>query len=141
MVNYWTTAPTRDEALDKIYTFLQLLSSDSPLEAEKLVRVGSMDKFRDALHRHLAEHITLMYDDTEYMELPDDLSTAIMDPFSMDENEIAPEFSGKQLTMVHRETVKVRVGLLGQLTPVCVHFTIAELDTRFYLNLMNVTSE
>lgn len=140
-MNYWSYAPSRDEVLDKIYTFLLLLSSDNPLDAEKLVRVGSMDKFRDALHRQLADHVTMIYDDTEYMQLPDDLTTAIADPFAMDENDIAPEFSGNQLTTVHREAIKVRIGLLGQLTPVAVHFTLADIEGRFYLNLMNVTTE
>jgi len=140
-MNYWNQAPTRDDALDKIFDFLKLLSEKKPEEAERLVRVGNLSKFRDALHYQLADYAVMIFDDTQYMELPDDFSTAISDPYKMDENDIGPVFSGKALELTHGETVRVRVGMFNEITPVVIEFMIYKLENQYFLNLMKVEKE
>ncbi|MBI1185646.1 hypothetical protein GC194_15365 [bacterium] len=140
-MNYWKQPPTRDEVLDKIYDFLKLLSQNQPDEAEKLVRVGSMSKFRDALHYHMADYVVMIFEDKEFMELPDDFSTAISNPYDMDENDMAPAFSGNQLECVNKETISLRLGLFNEITPIKIEFMIGQLDNQYFLNLMKVSRE
>ncbi|MGB0430546.1 MAG: hypothetical protein ACPGLV_08740 [Bacteroidia bacterium] len=140
-MNFWENKPNRDEALDKVYEFLKLLSENKPDEAEKLVRVGNMAKFRDALHYHLSDYSIMIFEDKEYMQLPDDFSVGISDPNNMNENDIEPRFSGNTMVLNDRETIKLRVGLFNEITPINITFMIHELDQRFYLNLMKVERE
>ncbi len=140
-MNFWEYKPNRDEVLDKIYDFLKLLSEKNPDEAEKLVRVGDMGKFRDALHYHLSDYSIMIFEDTEYMQLPDDFSLGISNPYDMDENEIEPRFSGNSMILENRETIKLRIGLFNEITPINITFMIHELENRFFLNLIKVERE
>jgi len=137
-MNYWDHAPTRDEVLDKIYEFLRLLSLNEPAEAEKRVRVGSMSKFRDALHYHIADYMVMVFEDTEFMGLPDDFSISISDPAEMDENHINPRFSGNLLTLENGETIDVNVGFEKEVIPISIRFMVYQMEDNFYLNLMKV---
>lgn len=137
-MNYWEHLPDRDEVLEKIYKFLQLLSENDPDEAEKLVNVGSMSKFRDTLHYYLTDYSMLALEDDEMMELPDDLSVAISDPSTLDENDINPEFSGNSMVLQPNETVKLRVGMGNEITPVQLEFMIYKRENQYLLNLMKV---
>ena len=140
-MNFWENKPNRDEVLDKIYDFLKLLSEKKPDEAEKLVRVGSMAKFRDALHFHLSDYSIMIFEDKEYLELPDDFSIGISNPYQMDENDIEPRFSGNSMVLEDRETIKLRVGLFNEITPINLIFMVNELESRYYLNLRKVERE
>ena len=140
-MNNWTHAPTRDEALDKIFDFIQFLSQNQPDEAEKLVRVGDMAKFRDALHYRMADYAIMIFEDTEFLELPDDFSVGISDPYKMNEEDIEPRFSGNTLELIDRETVRIRLGLFNEITPVVLEFMIQKIADNFYLNLMKVERE
>jgi len=137
-MNYWDHAPNRDEVLDKIYEFLRLLSLNEPDEAEKLVRVGSMSKFRDALHYQIADYMIMIYEDTEFMELPDDFSVNISDPTKMDEDYINPRFSGNELVLKSGETIEVNVGFNQEVILVYIQFMIYELEDKYFLNVMKV---
>lgn len=137
-MNNWDHLPSRDEVLDKIYNFLRLLSQDKVAEAEKLVNVGSMSKFRDTLHYHLSDYSIMVFDDEQYMKLPDDFSIHISDPDNMDENDVNPRFSGNQMILENNETITVNVGFRNEVLPVSIQFMIYSLEERYLLNLMKV---
>ena len=137
-MNKWDHLPNRDEVLDKIYDFLRLLSLKEPEEAQKMVNVGSMPKFRDALHYHMSDYSIMVFDDEQYMDLPDDFSINISDPDKLDENDINPRFSGSQMNLQPNETITVNVGFRNEILPVSIQFMIYELDQEYYLNLMKV---
>ncbi|MCB0739067.1 MAG: hypothetical protein KDC92_16275, partial [Bacteroidetes bacterium] len=85
-MNYWNHFPNRDEVLEKIYAFLKNLSENKPEEAEKLVRIGSMPKFRDSLHYYLTDYYLMQTEDSEVYNLPDDFSVAVSNPENLNEN-------------------------------------------------------
>lgn len=140
-MNYWEKAPTRDEVLDKIFDFIKLLSEKKPEEAHKLVRVGNMAKFRDALHYYMADYAIMIFEDKEFMQLPDDFSIGISNPYEMNEEDIEPRFSGNELQLKNMETIVIRLGLFNEITPVVLQFMINLLENRYYLNLMKVERE
>lgn len=140
-MNYWDHLPNRDEVLDKIYKFLRLLSEKKPDEASKWVNVGSMSKFRDALHYHVSDYSIMVFDDEQYMDLPDDFSIAISDPENLDENDVNPRFSGSQMVLEPNETVTVNIGFRNEILPVSIEFLIYALDGKYFLNLMKVARD
>lgn len=140
-MNFWDHLPTRDEALDKIYQFLQLLSQDRPIEAETLVNVGSFQKFRDTLHYYLTDYLLMLVEDSEVFNLPDDMSIAISDPFEMNEDAIYPVFSGNDFTTQPNERISVYLGYENEATTVKVEFMIYALDKKVFLNVMKVNKD
>ena len=137
-MNFWIDLPNRDEVLEKIFRFLQLLSENLPDDAEKLVNVGNMDKFRDNLHYFLADYSMMILDDQELADLPDDLSTSILDPYLMDENDIQPSFTGNEFILKPNETIDVKIGLRDNITNIKIRFMIYEMEGKYYLNLMRI---
>ena len=140
-MNHWPHLPDRDQVLEKVYNFFKLLSEQKPDEAEKLVRVGNMDKFRDTLHYYLADYALMIYDDETFQKLPDDLSLVIDDPYTQEENELAPNFTGTAFVTVPNERVEIRASMNGEITPIWIQFMIYEMEGKFYLNLMQVRRE
>lgn len=140
-MNFWTEKPDRDEVLDRIFDFFKLLSEEKPEEAEKLVNVGSMDKFRDTLHYYLTDYSVMVCDDDELMALPDDLSLAVTDPYQMPEEELSPTFTGNQLKLVANERIEMRIPFMKEITPYWICFQIFEHQGKYLLNLMQVRKE
>lgn len=140
-MNFWDHLPTRDEALDKIYEFLQLLSQNRPIEAETLVNVGSFQKFRDTVHYYITDYLLMLVEDSEVFNLPDDMSVAISDPHEMNEDGIYPVFSGNDFVTQPNERISVYLGYQNEATTVKVEFMIYVLDKKVFLNVMKVNKD
>lgn len=140
-MNFWNHPPNRDEVLDKIYDFMQLLSQNKPDEAAKLVNVRSFQKFRDTLHYQLTDYLLLTIEDKELHALPDDLSVNIVDPYSLDETLVNPQFTGNDMVTAPNERVTVQLAVQDELTPVKLEFLLYSSEGNIYLNLMKVSRD
>lgn len=139
--NYWRELPNRDQALDRIYDFLQALSNNDIENAEQMILISSLDDFRKDLHNHMVEFLMMHFEDNEFEDLSSDLSIKIADPYKIDENLISPEFSGKTMVLDKNEKISVRVGYKDIITMVRLNFQISESDEVYFLKFVSVENE
>ena len=139
---YWKTIPDRDDALEKIYSFIRALREKNPAKAGETVMIRDMDFFLKTLHDSLMAYLNMVIEDESWDEYQDkNLAFEVDDPADLDENLMLPEFSGKQFVLTVDETISLQVGMLGQVTPIRLHFIIQESGDLYYIKLQRITSK
>lgn len=138
---YWKKLPNRDQALELVYAFLKALSTKNTLQAEKLILVKDMQFFQRALHDSLLQYLDMVIEDDDWTEYEGkNLALEIDDPAILDEDLTMPEFSGKQFDLAKDESVSIQIGLRETVTPIRLHFAVAESDELYYLKLQRITA-
>jgi len=131
--NFGKQAPNRDRVLEKIYEFMRALSDKDITRASGLVISTSMDEFRFRLDMLLRPYWREMAN-----EVPDpewDLSQEISDPHFINEADSRPEFSNSGFDLTENEVISIRVGIKGEVIPVCLNFSISKHDEIYFLRL------
>ena len=139
---YWKKLPDRDEALELIYSFLRALSAKDPKRAEELILVKDMQYFQRALHDSLLQYLEMVIEDDDWTDYEGkNLALEIDDPAKLDEDLTMPEFSGKHFDLVKDESVSIQIGMRETVTPIRLHFALAESDELYYLKLQRITAK
>jgi hypothetical protein len=139
---YWKKLPNRDQALDLVYEFLRALSQKDTKHAEELILVKDMQYFQRALHDSLLQYLEMVIEDDDWTDYEGrNLALEIDDPAKLDEDLTMPEFSGKHFDLIKDETVSVQIGLRETVTPIRLHFALAESDELYYLKLQRISAK
>ena len=138
---FWKQLPDRDAALERVYDFIKAVKAHDLKTAASLVMVRDMGEFIDAFHNALHLYLNSIIEDEQWNDYEGrNLSFEIEDPGYFDETLTQPEFSGKHFDLGLNESISIKVGLLKEVTPVRLHFTLAEEDELYYLRLNKITA-
>ncbi|MGZ5243455.1 MAG: hypothetical protein ACXWDO_02530 [Bacteroidia bacterium] len=139
---FWKKNPNRDDALELVYNFLRALKRKDDKEAAKLLSVKDMSFFIKALHDSLLQYLDLVIEDEEWEEFESkNLAYEVDDPSDLDEDLTLPQFSGKTFELAKGEELSVQVGLHGRVTPIRLHFAVAEADALYFIRLQRITAK
>ncbi|RYD76738.1 MAG: hypothetical protein EOP53_14155 [Sphingobacteriales bacterium] len=139
---FWKKNPNRDDALELVYSFLRNLGLHNDKEAAKLISVKDMGFFTKALHDSLLQYLDLVIEDEEWEEYESkNLAYEVDDPANLDEDLTMPQFSGKTFELEKGEELSVQIGLHGRVTPIRLHFAVAEADALYFLRLQRITAK
>ena len=133
--------PDRDSAIEMIFGFLKALADKDPDKAELFVLVKNMTQFRQLLDEALRSYLSLIIEDEEWEIYNNkDLSLEIGDPFKEDEDEMLPEFTGNLFQLTKGEGISLQLFMRGMVTPIRLHFDVAESDLLYYIRLCKITA-
>ncbi len=139
---FWKKNPNRDDALELVYSFLRAMRRKNDKEAAKLIAVKDMAFFIKVLHDSLLQYLDLVIEDEQWEEFEGkNLAFEVDDPATLDEDLTLPQFSGKTFELTTGEELSVQVGLHGRVTPIRLHFAVAEADALYYIKLQRITAK
>jgi hypothetical protein len=139
---FWKKNPSRDDALELIYNFLRAIKRKDDKEAVRLIAVKDMSFFIKVLHDSLLQYLDLVIEDDQWDDFEGkNLAYEIDDPADVDEDLSLPKFSGKTFELSSGEEISVQISLQGRITPIRLHFVLAEADSLYFLRLQRITAE
>ncbi len=141
-ISYWKTLPDRDEVLERIYAFIRFMHEHELEKAAGMAMIKDVDYFKNVLHDSLMAYLHMVIEDEDWTAYENkDLAFEVDDPAELDEDLMAPEFSGKHFVVDKEEKISVQVGMRGQVTPITLHFSIEENNELYYLKLQRITAK
>ncbi len=135
---FWEEKPNRDQALDRVYAFIEALSEKDLTKAGQFVMLSEPAAFEEKLRKSLEQYITNWYEDDEAGGIQGDLLEHLTYPGEMDEESVQPEFEGRSFFLEDQETFSIHLSFKKKATNLQFYFTVCEQDALFFVKFQKI---
>lgn len=136
--HFWTCCPDRDEVLDRIADFVNVLAAKKAGHLTDHVVMRSPDLFQQRIAEYIGEYAGFYMEDEELKAIGAPLHQMIDDPEEVDENQSEPSFSGNAMQVQPNEIISIGIAFMGRITNLRFSFKVEKVREVYVLTFHKI---